>query len=93
MSLEETIKSTIREILKQELARFIPNTPQALEQIKKFISIEQVMELTQMTKQGIFKRIREGKLKAFKPGRRLVFEEQDVIQFIQKYQKKNGKNR
>jgi predicted DNA-binding transcriptional regulator AlpA len=92
MSIEDLIKNTIREILKQELGRFIPTASHpTMEQIKRFLSIEQVMEITQMTRQGIFKRIREGKLKAFKPGRKLVFDEQDVFHFISKYQKKNGK--
>jgi len=44
-----------------------------------------------MTKQGIFKRIREGRLKVYKPGRRLVFEESDVHQFILKNRKHYGK--
>lgn len=90
MHLEDLIRKVIRETLMEEISRFIPTAPTG-EGLRRFISFEEVMELTQMTRQGIFKRIREGRLKAYKPGRRLVFEESDVHQFILKNKKPHGK--
>ncbi|HRJ37981.1 MAG TPA: helix-turn-helix domain-containing protein [Flavobacteriales bacterium] len=83
MTIESIIQKTISDSIKKELEDFRnASLPLQRQIMDEFISMEQVLEMTQMTRQGIFKRIREGRLKAFKPGRALVFKREDVEAFI-----------
>lgn len=83
MTIESILQKTIADSIRKEFEDY-KNATQPLQRqiMEEFISMEQVLEMTQMTRQGIFKRIREGRLKAFKPGRALVFKREDVEAFI-----------
>lgn len=81
--LEEIIRNEIRTAIKSELLALKEQLNQPKRAVE-FLSIEEVLVITGMTKQGIFKRIRQGHLMAYKPGRRLVFKRNEVLDFVEK---------
>lgn len=55
------------------------------EKKSEYLTIEQVAELIHMSGRAIRMKLAAGKLKAYKPGKRLLFKREDVEKFIRSH--------
>lgn len=53
--------------------------------IEQFMTIEQVSELLHMPRSTVYQKVSEGLIKSYKPGKKILFDPEDVRAFVKKY--------
>lgn len=56
--------------------------------IEPFLSVEQVSEILQMPRSTIYQKVSEGLIKSYKPGKKILFDPEDVRAFVKRYIRK-----
>lgn len=55
--------------------------------IERYLTIDEVAELLHLSRSAIYQRMAEGYLKAYKPGKKLLFDPEDVRAFVNRFKK------
>lgn len=57
-------------------------------QLERYLSIEEVSALLQMPKSTVYQKVAEGQIKTYKPGKKILFDPEDVRAFVKKFVQK-----
>lgn len=56
--------------------------------LERFLTVEEVSDLLRMPKSTIYQKVSEGLIKTYKPGKKILFDPEDVRNFMKRFMQK-----